>query len=193
MRSAHGFAVDLALSALGSVALAQTPAPVYVPVQPSSHPTRMASRPEGINSPVPALLLNARKVFISNGGADAGLFPHPFTGTQDRAYAFVYKALSSGRRFDVVEAPADADIVIEIELLAPLGPLGDNKQKGTADPEPTFKLTVFDRPTHYIVWTLTQTVDQALRQETHDANFDAALNSVLRQLELVAGTTAPAQ
>jgi hypothetical protein len=152
----------------------------------------MANRPEGINSPVPALLLNARKVFISNGGADAGLFPHPFTGTQDRAYAFVYHALSAGKRFQVVASPADADIVLQIQLLAPLGPLGDNKQKGTTDPEPTFKLTVFDRPTHYIVWTLTQTVDQALRQETHDANFDAALTSILSQLELVAGTSATA-
>jgi hypothetical protein len=37
-------------------------------------------------APVPPLLLSAKKVFISNAGADSGLFPHPFAGDPDRAY-----------------------------------------------------------------------------------------------------------
>ncbi|MGD0444845.1 MAG: hypothetical protein ABSA39_13005, partial [Edaphobacter sp.] len=37
-------------------------------------------------APVPPQLLNAKKVFISNAGADSGLFPHPFSGDPDRAY-----------------------------------------------------------------------------------------------------------
>jgi hypothetical protein len=51
-----------------------------------------------------------------------------------------------------------------------------------------FKLTVFDRPTHYILWTVTQTVDQAVRQETHDKNFDETIDSVVSQLQMAAGT-----
>ena len=35
-------------------------------------------------APVPSLLLSAKKVFISNAGADSGLFPHPFSGDPDR-------------------------------------------------------------------------------------------------------------
>jgi hypothetical protein len=37
-------------------------------------------------APVPPPLLNAKKVFISNAGADSGLFPHPFSGDPDRPY-----------------------------------------------------------------------------------------------------------
>ena len=162
--------------------------PVHVPMGPTSNPTKAANRPQGVNAPVPPLLTAGRKVFLSNGGADAGLFPHPFTGTQDRAYAYFYKALAGSKRFEMVQSPAEADLVLEIQLTPPNGPLGDNKVKGTSDPLPTFKLTVYDRPTHYVLWTVTQTVDQAERQGTHDKNFDAALDSLLNELAAAAGT-----
>jgi len=179
-----GLVLGLASMAAG----AQAPQTVYVPSQPSSNPTKAANRPQGVNAPVPALLTAGRKVFLSNGGADAGLFPHPFTGTQDRAYAYVYKALSGSPRFVMVASPAEADLVMELQLMPPNGPLGENKVKGTSDPLPTFKLTVYDRPTHYVLWTVTQTVDQAVRQETHDKNFDSALDSLLSELAAAAGT-----
>ncbi len=47
----------------------------------AGHVTKSADRPQGVSSPVPALLVSGHKVFLSNGGAEAGLFPHPFTGT----------------------------------------------------------------------------------------------------------------
>jgi hypothetical protein len=46
-------------------------------------------------APVPPQLLNAKKVFISNAGADSGLFPHPFTGDPDRAYNEFYAGVVS--------------------------------------------------------------------------------------------------
>jgi len=58
---------------------------------------------------------------------------------------------------------------------------------GASDPLPTFKLTVFDRPTHYVLWTVSQTIDPANLQKTHDKNFDDALSSLLQQLLLAAG------
>lgn len=51
------------------------------------HVTKSADRPQGVTSPVPELLTQAKKIFLANGGADAGLFPHPFTGTQPRRTA----------------------------------------------------------------------------------------------------------
>jgi len=171
---------------LASVTRAQQP--VHVPTQQIGDPIKATNRPQGVNAPVPALLTTGRKVFLSNGGADAGMFPHPFTGTQDRAYAYVYKALAASPRFEMVASPAEADLVMEIQLTPPNGPLGDNKVKGTSDPLPTFKLTVYDRPTHYVLWTVTQTVDEAERQVTHDKNFDAALDSLLSELAAATGT-----
>ena len=37
-------------------------------------------------APVPPQIFSAKKIFVSNGGADSGLFPHPFSGTPERAY-----------------------------------------------------------------------------------------------------------
>jgi hypothetical protein len=36
-------------------------------------------------APVPPAIFSAKKVFLSNAGSDSGLFPHPFSGSQDRA------------------------------------------------------------------------------------------------------------
>jgi hypothetical protein len=161
-------------------------AQVAEPAHAGSGPiTKAMNRPQGASAPVPPALVNAHTVFLSNAGADAGLFPHPFTGTQDRGYGYFYQALAATGRFQIVDSPAAADLVLTIELSSPLGPLGNDKQKGTADPLPTFKLTVYDRPTHYVLWTITGTVDPANLQKTHDKNFDASLDSIVTQLVAV--------
>src|ERR1700754_2347951 len=68
-------------------------------------------------APVPPALLNAKKVFISNAGADSGLFPHPFTGDPDRAYNEFYANVESWGRYQLVANPAQADLVFELRLM----------------------------------------------------------------------------
>src|SRR5271156_6762936 len=69
-------------------------------------------------APVSPLLLSAKKVFISNAGADSGLFPHPFTGDPDRAYNEFYADVVSWGRYQVVASPGEADLVFELQLMA---------------------------------------------------------------------------
>ncbi len=130
-------------------------------------------------APVPALLLNAKKVFLSNAGADSGLFPHPFTGDPDRAYNEVYAGVVSWGRYELVTSPADADLVLEIRLMAPNGPANANKQKGASDPLPMLRLVIYDRPTHYVLWALTESIASAALQKTHDHNFDEAVAALV--------------
>jgi hypothetical protein len=151
-----GFVVML--SQIASVA--QQPAPVAI-------------------GPVPPLLLNAKKIFISNGGADSGLFPHPFSGDPDRAYNEFYANIESWGRYQVVATPQEADLIFELQLTAPNGPSNANKQNGASDPLPMFRLVIYDRPTHYILWALTESIDPASLQKTHDHNFDDALATLL--------------
>ncbi|WP_263378781.1 hypothetical protein [Granulicella paludicola] len=151
----------------------------------SGSTTKEADRPQGTSAPLPGQLSQVKRVFLSNGGSDAGLFPHPFTGTQDRAYGYFYAALAGNTRYQLVSQPSQADAVVELALAAPLGSLGGDKSKGTTDPLPTFKLTIYDRPTHYVLWTISQTIDPANLQKTHDKNFDTALDSLLSQFEAV--------
>jgi hypothetical protein len=132
-----------------------------------------------VMAPVPPLLLSAKKIFISNAGADSGLFPHPFTGDPDRAYNEFYLNIESWGHYEVVASPGQADLVFELQLTAPNGPANANKQNGASDPLPMFRLVIYDRPTHYVLWALTESIEPASLQKTHDHNFDEALSTLL--------------
>ncbi len=137
--------------------------------------------------PVPPAIAAARKIFVSNAGADSGLFPAPFSGNTDRAYNQFFAALKATGQFDLVPDPADADLVLELQLIAPNGPSNGNKQNGTFDPVPMFRLVIYDRKTHYVFWTLTQSIGVAMLQKTHDRNFDDALSNLLLDFQQLAG------
>jgi hypothetical protein len=129
--------------------------------------------------PIPPLLLSAKKIFISNAGSDSGLFPHPFSGDPDRTYNEFYANVESWGRYQVVASPAQADLVFELQLTAPNGPSNADKQKGASDPLPMFRLVIYDRPTHYVLWALTESIEPAAKQKMHDHNFDEALSKLL--------------
>ena len=132
---------------------------------------------------VPPALLKAQTVFISNAGADSGLFPSPFSGDPDRAYQQFYAAIQSWQRYRLVADPAQADLVLELRLTAPNGPQSPNKQTGASDPLPMFRLVIYDRSTHYILWALTESIDKAALQKNHDKNFDVALEELTNDLK----------
>ena len=130
-------------------------------------------------APIPSLLLNAKTVFISNAGADSGLFPHPFTGDPDRAYNEFYADVVSWGRYQLVGTPDQADLVFELQLMAPSGPSNADKSKGASDPLPMVRLVIYDRPTHYVLWALTESIAPADRQKTHDHNLDEAVSNLI--------------
>ena len=138
------------------------------------------------------MLTRAKKIFLSNGGADSGLFPHPFSGDQDRAYDEFYARVKALGRFDMVSDPADADLVLELQLTAPNGPKDADKAKGASDPLPMFRLVIWDRKTHFMLWTLTESIDRANLQKTHDKNFDTAIDKLTRALAKIT-SMAPSQ
>jgi hypothetical protein len=52
-----------------------------------------------------------------------------------------------------------------------------------------FRLVIYDRPTHYVLWTLTNSVEVALKQQTHDRNFDEAISNLAADFKAI--TSAP--
>ena len=161
MRWSHIPLLCLGLLLAGTSAAAQRPAP----------------------PPIPQSILTAKKVFLSNAGADSGLFPHPFTGTPDRAYSEFYTALGDWGRYQLVGDPSEADLVFELQLTAPNGPSNANKQNGASDPLPMVRLAILDRRSHYILWALTESIDPAALQKTHDRNFDDAITTLVMDLK----------
>ena len=138
-------------------------------------------------APVPAAIRTAKKIFVSNAGADSGLFPSPFSGDPSRGYLQLYAGLKQTGQYDLVDDPAAADLVLELQLTAPNGPTNGSKVNGASDPVPMFRLTIYDRKTHYVLWALTESIQVALKQKTHDRNFDDALAAILSEFEVLSG------
>ena len=65
---------------------------------------------------VPPALLAAKTIFLSNAGADSGLFPHPFSGDPNRGYATFYAAIQASGMHQLVDNPAAADLVLELHI-----------------------------------------------------------------------------
>lgn len=137
--------------------------------------------------PIPPALHTARKVFLSNAGADSGLFPSPFSGDPSRGYIEFYAALKQANQFILVDDPAQADLVLELQLTAPNGPSNGSKVNGASNPVPMFRLAVYDAKSHFVLWTLTESVEIALLQKTHDRNFDDALTALVNEFEVLTG------
>ena len=104
--------LSLALSVFLTVtARAQQTVPVY-------HPNASAS------APVPSQVLSARKVFVTNGGGSN--YFNLFTGGADRAYNSFYAELGKTGDYDLVDSPAQADVVLQVKAIAPLAGDGDS-------------------------------------------------------------------
>lgn len=142
---------------------------------------------KGNPGPVPQAIRDAKKIFVSNAGADSGLFPEPFSGDPSRGYTELYTALQAAGHYQLVADPAEADLVLELQLTAPNGPSQANKVNGAADPVPMFRLVVYDRKSHYVLWAFTESINVAVRQKTHDRNFDDALGAILTDFEALTG------
>jgi len=139
--------------------------------------------------PVPPAILAAKKIFVSNAGSDSGLYPEPFSGDPSRGYTQFYAALKAAGQFELVADPSDADLVLELQLIAPSGAArGEvNKVNGASDPLPMFRLVIYDRKTHYILWTLTQSINIAFLQKSHDRNFDGAILVLMEKFQQLCG------
>ena len=74
-----------------------------------------------------------------------------------------------------------------IQVTAPNGPTNGSKQNGASDPVPMMRLVIYDENTHFVLWTITRSIQVALLQKTHDRNFDDALTSILVQFEALSG------
>ena len=67
--------------------------------------------------PIPTQIATAKKVFIANaGGDDPGIYEALFNRDVDRSYNLFYAAMKSAGRYELVGAPAEADLLFEIRF-----------------------------------------------------------------------------
>jgi hypothetical protein len=140
-----------------------------------------------VAGPIPPVLRSVKAIFISNGGSDGELFPDSFSGDDDRPYSQFYAALKSTGKYDLVSSPYQADFVLYLRLLVAYCPSKEAKCVGTNGLLPMFRLTIYDRQTHFVLWTITEPIEGALLLKNQNRNFDSALSSLVREFERVTG------
>jgi hypothetical protein len=126
-------------------------------------------------APLPSQILTAKKVFIANIGEGSNL--RVWSGGPDRMYNELYAALKGSGRYELVTAPADSDLLVEVKVVA-----------NTLDWQ--FKLVLLDPKTQTPLWTIDEPIKITGLQKTRDKNFDDTINKLVSDLKAL--TAAPA-
>ncbi len=139
-------------------------------------------------APVPAQIITSTKVFISNAGADStSLTALRNAEEPDQPYNELYAAMKSWGRYELVAAPADADLVFEIRFTAPLTDCGKVTTYG-----PQVELAILDTKTHFRLWTLTEPVQGAFRKATWEKNVNQGITSLVNDVKGLSAQTSAA-
>jgi hypothetical protein len=145
----------------------------------------VARAQESPTAPMPSQLLSAKKVFISNGGADinpAVGSSGEYFGLPVRPYNDFYAAMKSWGHYELVSAPADADLIFEISFNESI--LGSAK----------FGLLVLDPKTHVLLWTFGEYVTETPKKPQREKNFEEGMASIVADAKsLAVAYVAPAK
>ena len=135
-------------------------------------------------APIPVQIPTGKKVFISNAGSDTE------TDVPDLTYNRFYADVKNWGKYELVPAPADADLVFEISFLAPTGPISVTGGSGISSVNTHFRLVILDPKTHVVLWTLKEQVRPANRVSTERKNYDQAMTNLVDDLKKLAGGAA---
>ena len=137
-----------------------------------------------LTAPIPRQILVAKKVFIANAGGDERPDDSIFNGGPQRVYDAFYAEVKAAGRYEIVDTPADADILFEIGFTAPMvsgaGARGDSLAIKPYDPQ--LRLAIRDPKTNALLWAFTEHVQWAILQGNRDKNFDQTLARIVRDL-----------
>lgn len=131
-------------------------------------------------APVPPQILSAHAVFVSNGGGSN--YFDMFTGGPDRAYNTFYADLQKANRYQLVDSPAQADLIFEIRAVAPA--VGDVDNVGY---NPQLILSTLDPKTSTVLWTTGDNVRALGTQKHRDQGFDQSVDVLVDKLSQVTG------
>jgi hypothetical protein len=79
---------------------------------------------------------------------------------------------TKNERFELVSAPANADLVFEIRYLS-----------GLSDSQ--LRLSIVDPKTHFVLWPFIQHVQSSSRETARRKNFDQAMTNLVDEVKKV--------
>lgn len=140
-------------------------------------------------APIPPQVLAAKKVFISNAGGDEMTGDDQrFSGGPDRAYNEFYAAMKSWGRFELVNSPADADLLLEIrQYVSTVTPTG----RGSSSFVPQFQLNIRDPKTNAMLWGFNVHSRFGIGQADSDRNFNSGVGRLATDLRILMAPPEP--
>jgi len=144
-------------------------------------------------APLPKQIVMAKKVFIANGGLDdPGIEEALFKGGKDRAYDQFYAALKSAGTYDLVDSPADADLIFEISFVVLPEPARVFQGSSVGAPaDPVFRLEIRDPKMNAMLWAYIEHAQWAILQGNRDRNFDQGMARIVSDVAALARSAAP--
>jgi len=118
---------------------------------------------------VPIQVLSAKKVFLSNLGADAeASVAFRYIASPDAAYNGFFVAMKSLGQYDLTATPGESDLILEFRVTAAQLSSGSFIQYLTY-----LNLSVVDTKSHYVLWTLRSPL-QVTKNIDEDVNVSIA-------------------
>ncbi len=125
-------------------------------------------------APIPVQMLTGKKVFISNSESTADIiFKVP-----DLTYNVLYDHMKGWGKYELVSAPADADLIFNINFVVLL--------------YPQLRLVVLDPKTHVVLWTFAEEVQPWVRQATGRKNFNQTMSNLVDDVKTLTAPPAAA-
>jgi hypothetical protein len=122
--------------------------------------------PDPPSAPKPSQIFDAKKIFISNTSpATSRSFGGP-----DRPYNAFYANMKGWGQYELVSAPADADLIVEIGYVA----------------EPRLdemRLAIVDPKTHVVLWAFAEYIQVIARKATAIKNIDTTVATLVTDLK----------
>ncbi len=144
-------------------------------------PALAAQQTNSTAAPVPQQVLNARKVFVSNGGG-SNYYIHLISDGPNRAYNTFYRELKRTKRYELVNSPAQADLIFEIRAIAPAESYNDTVYHNSQ-----VVLTIRDPETSAVLWRERANVRFLGTKKQRDRQFDRAVAVLVDKLAMVTG------
>lgn len=130
--------------------------------------------PEFPRGPIPKQVVTGKKVFISYLVSDAD------PGAPDLTYNEFYSLIKDWGKYELVSAPAEADLIFEIRFMS-----------GISDS--ALWMTIVDPKTHVVLWPFIQHVEGSSRETGRRKKFDAAMVDLVDDLKTVTAPPPAAQ
>jgi hypothetical protein len=144
-------------------------------------------------APIPSSIAAAKKVFISN--APGSSLPTSFGGP-DRIYNEFYAAMKGWGHYELVAAPSDADLILEISFNSSLSAVGGTTSSGPISYNSSeVKLVILDARMHVFLWWFNEEVNPKLSfphrpEPAVNSAFSRSTAALVNDLKKLVGETA---